>query len=396
MTTALTWRQVTARRLARHHLTPPGLAPAAAEDGVAVRPADVVRAMCGAHAQVLSAAELSIGLRIPGATRQATRDALGVQRSLVKTFGPRGTVHLLPTEDLPLWTGALSAVPAIGQAPESMRLAPEQVEELIAVIASVLADTELTADELSEQVVANTGSWAGDLVIPAFQGFWPRWRQVIPAAANSGALCYGPNRGRNVTYTNPRRWLPAFRPLEAGQAATELLRRYLFSYGPAAPRHVAQWLNAPVSFADDLFRSLAGELAEVEVDGRRLRLLAGDAVTPADTPEDEPRGVRLLPYFDAYVVGSHPRSLVYPGRAAERALAGGQAGNYPVLLVDGVVAGVWHQRRSGRRLRLTVEPLGTLTRRQSIELDDEVERVGQVLEATPELTVGAVPVGPHA
>ena len=75
--------------------------------------------------------------------------------------------------------------------------------------------------------------------------------------------------------------------------------------------------------------------------------------SPADSPcivsASAPHGVRLLPYFDAYVVGCQPRELLFPGRAAERALAGGQAGNYQVLLIDGVVAGVWHQRRSGRR-----------------------------------------------
>jgi hypothetical protein len=59
--------------------------------------------MCGAHAQVLSAAELSIGLRVAGATRSDVRAALCSERSLVKTFGPRGTVHLLPAGDLALW-----------------------------------------------------------------------------------------------------------------------------------------------------------------------------------------------------------------------------------------------------------------------------------------------------
>lgn len=32
-------------------------------------PAEAVAALCGAHAQVLSAAELSVGLRLTGATR---------------------------------------------------------------------------------------------------------------------------------------------------------------------------------------------------------------------------------------------------------------------------------------------------------------------------------------
>jgi len=61
-----------------------------------------------------------------------------------------------------------------------------------------------------------------------------------------------------------------------------------------------------------------------------------------------------------------------------------------VLLVDGVVGGVWHQRRSGRRLALTVEPLRELTPSQLRQLDDEAGLVGAVMEATPTLTVGPV------
>lgn len=81
---------------------------------------------------------------------------------------------------------------------------------------------------------------------------------------------------------------------------------------------------------------------------------------------------------------------------AERALTpSGQAGNYPVLLVDGVVSGVWHQRRSGRRLTVTVEP-STPTTAQRAELDVQVERLEAVLEGAAELTIGKVSVGPHA
>jgi hypothetical protein len=376
------WQEVSVRRLARHHLAAPGQA----------SPADVVRSLCGAHAQVLSAAELSIGLRIAGATREDTRQALWTDRSLVKTFGPRGTVHLLPTKDLPLWTGALSAVPRSGQVPPAMRLTPDQTDEIIAAVAAALSDDVLTFDELGEHVIASTGPWAGELVMPAFQGNWPRWRQVIPAAANAGALCYAPNRGRNVTYTNPHRWLPGFKPLAGDEALAELLRRYLHSYGPAAPRDFAQWLSAPTDFAADLFRSLADELEEVELDGRVAWLVAGDTSMPAERPA----GVHLLPYFDPYVVGSQPRELLFPGKAAERALAGGQAGNFPVLLVDGVVAGVWHQRRSGRGIHLTVEPLRTLRANQLRELEEQVQRIGQIVGAEPDLTIGEVTVGGHA
>ncbi len=380
----LSWAEVCARRLHRHALSSPS------QD---TPPADIVRAMCGAHAQVMPAAELSIGLRIACITQTDVREALWSKHSLVKTYGPRGTVHLLPTQDLPMWTGALSATPyGLNADARNELLTPEQAEAVIEAIAVVLEDAELTTQELTEALVDQVGSWAGDPVMAAFQGMWPRWRMVQAAAGMRGALCFGPNRGRNVTYTSPRRWLPGFRPADGRTALAEVVRRYLHAYGPATPQQFAQWLAAPRQWAMELFDSLSSQLQQVEVDGRLAWVVAGDTrVLPATS-----QSVRLLPYFDAYVVGCHPRELLFPGRAAERALTRGQAGTFPVLLINGMVAGVWHQRRSGQKLDITVEPLEELTAVQYRELDEQVERTGEILEGEPRLTLGAVRAGRHA
>lgn len=382
----MSWPEANARRLARQHLSDP--APG-------LSPADAAGAMLGAHAQVLSAAELSVGLRGEGLTRADVRTALWAddpaRRTLVKTFGPRGTVHLLPAADLPLWTGALSAVPTgPNPFPKDTRMTPDQVEEVVAAIGAALTGAELTVDELSEEVVARTGPWAGDLVMPGFQAMWPRWRQVLHLAGHRGALAYAPNRGRRATYTNP-----GYTPLPGAEAQAALVERYLYAYGPATPAHFARWLAAPKRWADGLFASLAGSGAIEEVafaEAGPAWVVAGDT----DFPAGPVRGVRLLPYFDAFAIASQPRERLFPGRAYERALGGGQAGNYPVLLVDGTVAGVWHQRRSGRRIAVTVEPLEPLSAARLRALEDEVERVGAVMEGRAELTVGTVSVGPHA
>ncbi|MEU6145954.1 winged helix DNA-binding domain-containing protein [Streptomyces sp. NPDC047081] len=397
MTLGITWNEASARRLERQFLANP------ADEDTEV--AEIVGAMLGAHAQVLSAAELSVGVRAVGVTRAGVRDALWGRRTLVKTYGPRGTVHLLPAAELPLWCAALPAVPS-GASPfaAGVRVSEEQAREIVAAIGDALDGDALdgvclTIDELSEEVVARVGSWAGDLVMPAFQGMWPRWRQVMHRAGQSGALCFGPDRGRKVTYTRP----PRFTPMPAEEAVRELVRRYLRAYGPATPRGFAKWLAAGGGWAVELFGRLAGEgvIEEVVFEGE-----AGWWVVSGDTGFPEGggaggggggvRGVRLLPYFDAYGIAAQPRELLFPGDAYRRALARGQAGNYPVLLVDGVVAGVWHQRRRGRRMTVTVEPLGRLGASQERELLAQVERVGEVLEAEAELVVGEVAAGPHA
>ncbi|WCN79095.1 winged helix DNA-binding domain-containing protein [Micromonospora sp. LH3U1] len=386
--TELSWAQVSARRLQRHGLSAPASGPDAAPD--AERVADVVSAMCGAHAQVASAAELSVGLRVRGVTRGLVRQALWRDRTLVKTRGPRGTVHLLAAADLPMWTGALTALPAPSWEQSRDLLTPAQTGQVLAAIADALAEAELTTAELTDEIVARTGPWAGERVMEAFQDNWPRWIAAMTAASRGGVICFGPNRGRATTYTSPARWLPGFTPMSGPAALADLVRRYLYAYGPATPAQFAQWLSTPVRWTTSLFDSL--DLSEVTVEGTR----AWVAVDDTDFPDDRPSGLRLLPYFDAYAVGCHPRERLFPGAAAERALARGQAGNYPVLLVDGEVAGVWHQRRSGRTIQVTVEPLRALDSGRLRELEQEVERVGEIMEGTPSLTVGTVAVGPHA
>ncbi|OLF13846.1 hypothetical protein BLA60_01245 [Actinophytocola xinjiangensis] len=372
--TAFTWAQVCARRLARHGLAGP----------LTTGPAGVASAVAGTHAQVMSAAELSIGLRLAGATRQTVREALWTDHSLVKTFGPRGTVHLLAAADLPMWTGVLGTIPfGGGQPPAHVRMTDEQTEQVIAAVEHAVADAELTIDELSDAVVAACGAWAGDPVMEAFGGKWPRWRQALHLAGLRGALCFGPGRGRKVTYTNPRRWLPGFAP--AAPAPAEILRAYLHAFGPSTPARFANWAAAPPAWARTVFTDLAGSLEEVTVDGEPAWVWRGDT----DVPDDPPRGLRLLPYFDtyAYAVGND-RPRLYPGPAFDRA-----AGNFQVMIIDGVVRGRWHQRRSGRRVVLTVEPFGRFRR---AALDEQVDRVGEILEATPELVIGEVTVGGHA
>ena len=61
-----------------------------------------------------------------------------------------------------------------------------------------------------------------------------------------------------------------------------------------------------------------------------------------------------------------------------------------------MVGGVWHQRRSGRKLAITVEPLHELTAAHRRQLGDDVDLVGAVMEAPATLTVGTVTVGAHA
>lgn len=379
----VSWPQAMARRLARQSLDDAPAAPCS--------PVTAVERMLAAQAQVATAAEVSVALRMGSGTTADVRDAVA-DRSLVRATGLRGTIHLVSAADLGIWTGTFETLPTgrFPAAPEE-HPSPREVDLLCEAIGETVRGVEpLTLEELHDGVVARVGPWAADPVMPAFQDMWPRWRLVQGVAARRGLLCFGPNRGRAVTYTAP----PAFDPVPPAQAAEELLLRYLRAYGPSTAAAYAKWHSATVGWATRTFTELAasGRITEVDFEGERAWLASDDL----DFPTEPPHGIRLLPYFDALAIAAHPRERLFPGRAYERALAGGQAGNFPVLLVDGEVAGVWHQRKSARKARISVELLGALNRRQQVALNSEVARIGRLQGLVTELIIGEVTVGAHA
>src|SRR5213594_774909 len=82
---------VAAFRLARHHLATPAVRASLAR---------VAGDMGGAQAQVMSAGALSLRARVRGLRPEDVERALWRDRTLAKIWCMRGTVHLVPSDDL--------------------------------------------------------------------------------------------------------------------------------------------------------------------------------------------------------------------------------------------------------------------------------------------------------
>jgi hypothetical protein len=387
---SLTWGQVLEFRLRRHFL----VEPAPSE-----RLVDVVGAVCGIHAQVMPAAELSIGLRVAGVSRREVREELWQRRSLVKIAGLRGTLHLFPTAELPLWLAALRANPApdADRHLEIMGIDAARMDAMVAAVAEALDGRCLSRDELGEEVVRRVGAWAAEETFPAFGGRWPSWRLAVARASGTGLICFGPSRGNRVTFVRLDQWVDAGEVPDGAAALAEVLRRYLCAYGPATHLEFAQWFRMAPAAARELVGSLAGELEQVDVEGHRAWLPAGDAAARWPAPSGT---LRLLPHFDCYAVGGYPRDVLIPpdvqATAAGRGLRRADLGRpVPALLLDGAVAGVWQRRRAGRRLEVAVEPYHPLSARQRRRLEAEAARIGEILEAEAALEIGTIDVRPH-
>jgi len=384
MAHALRWAQVWRRRLAAHWL----LEPAPREQLEAV-----VGRVCGIHAQVAASAELSLGLRVRDLRQPDVRQALWTDRTLVKTYGLRGTLHLFPTHELGLWLAALASVPSgrPAHAPDRQLLPAGRLQEVLAAMREALDGRSLTRDELGQALFARLGAWVVEPVLPAFGGQWPRWQLALGPAAQAGVLAFGPNRGNRVTYVRLDQWIGGALPMVDGPTALrEVCRRYLAAYGPITHVELARWLATTPAAARALLRELEDELEAVEVEG------FPGAVQLVGAPEPEPaaESVLLLPHFDCYVVGCHPRGRLIPSHAPA-ALQAGTAAPFPVLVVDGVVAGLWQRRQHGRRLELRVDPFRPLTSRQRRRLAEQAERIGAFFGSEIELQEGRVEPRAH-
>jgi len=366
----LGWDQVHAWRLARQRLSP------RATSGVIL---DVVRSICGLHAQLLPAAELALWARTEQLAPGALEEALWETRSLVKTWVMRGTLHILAADDLPLYAAARRT--HTPRRPPSYYtyhgVTPEELAAIEEAVPVVLGGTGMTREELADAVAARAGSPRLAEVLRS------GWGALLKPAAGRGELCFGPNQGRNVTFVASALWLGAWRVEEPEAALREVARRFLAAYGRATPEEFARWWGTEPAPAKRLFKALGDELVAVEVEGWRGWALTSTLPELLSTPPAQ--YVALLPAFDPYTVTlcRHPAVLA-PGHLAR--VSRPQGWISPVVLVGGRIVGTWEHEARREATTITCSLFMPATDALREQVAGEAERLGAFLGTPTTLT----------
>ena len=180
-------------------------------DDVVPRVADIVRDAAGIQAQEMPAAALSVRARGAGLKAADIERALVDERSIVWTWGQRGTLHLLPAEDIG-WL--LPLLGPIFNRPSRRRLELGLDEEIgargVRAIRDLLAGWgPLTRAELAGHLSARGIPTAGQAMA-----------HLIHRATLEGVICRGPNCGSKPTYVLLDDWIGPGRavPREAALA----------------------------------------------------------------------------------------------------------------------------------------------------------------------------------
>jgi hypothetical protein len=366
-TTSLKWPQILAWRLEQH-----GLASHFKHRDF-VNAANVTG---GIQAQVMSAAELGFAARVDGLKRDDIQTALWQDRTLVKTWAMRGTLHLLSSDELPLYAAArgdeipkswssyfayfgLSSdkqLAMLNAVPELLDSEPMTREELASAIAK-----QLKHPEIEQMILAS--SWGSPLKLSAFRG----------------ELCFGPNRGKNVAFVNPQKWLKNWKTIDSEEALQEIIRRYLQAYGPSTIKDFSRWWfgGSGLTLTKKMFQALDNELEMVEVEGRQLIALKS-TIEPIQQA-GKPNSVNLLPLFDAYTFGFGRSLEPILAKAHEAKVFRPQGWISAVVLVNGVIKGVWDYKVKKSDVTLTITPFESLSAAIKKKIDAEAEHISVFL-----------------
>jgi len=333
--------------------------------------ARVVGEIGGVQAQVMSAAELQAAVRVDCRVEDV-RDALWKRKTLAKTWLMRGTLHLVPAEDLPLFTAAIRArsMQVRNSWLKFVQLSEPEFWDVVEAIGQALDGQVLTRDEL----VARVGNGRSERIREVMKS---GWGGILKPVARRGLLCFGPSRGQSVTFVRPQQWFGSWREIDPDRALVEVARRYLRAYGPATKEDFTRWMGSWTGVGKAAWAGLADELVGVTIEGGRADVLSVDVKLISKQRVEE--SIQLLPPFDPYVMGHSSRDHIV--EAANLSKVSRTAGWISaVVLVDGKVAGTWkHVVAGDAGLRITVEPFRRLSAKTTAGVRRKAESLAEAL-----------------
>jgi hypothetical protein len=328
-------------------------------------PVEVVRDAAGIQAQDANAARLGIRARSARTSVSDVERARAEDRSIVRTWAMRGTLHLLATEDL-CWQRTLFAE-------RELEWSRRRLSEALGV--------DRRAQERSVRLIVRMLEKEGVVtrreVLDRLEGAGIEFERQTAGhhlprlAVLEGVACLGPDRGRDTTYVLTRDWIGEPPAVERDRALAELASRYLAAFGPADEADMAAWAGLGLGECRAALASISSELAEVRVGPLRLAMLRRATLRG-------PRGrlVRMLPGFDNYLIGHASRDFAVPPEHAGRVWPGGGIIR-PTVLVDGHAIGTWTTRRAKGRNQISLDAFAALDDDVIAAISREVEDIGR-------------------
>lgn len=322
--------------------------------------ADVVTWFGAMQAQEINSGLWSLGVRLPGWNIDRVREALE-ERTVVRTWPMRGTVHWVPAADAK-WMLELTGAKALAGAArrrEYHGFDEETANRAVEALRNALAEGGRLTRAECLAAIEKTGA-----PVKGGAGYHFLWY-----ASQLGVSCIAPNRGSEQTFVLLDEWVPEPNRPSREEALATLALRYFRSHGPTTGKDFAGWTGLNLTESRQAVAEAGDSLVTVEVDGTEMVTAPVDEVPSAPPPE-----VLVLPGFDEYLLGYKERSLMLDDEHMQAIVPGRNGVFRPTIVRDGRVIGTWKRKsRTQKRTVLEAKSLVRVTKRGRREIEEAFE-----------------------
>ncbi len=335
-------------------------------------PETVAYELTGVQAQILTASMLALWNRSAAGAESETAVAtrLFEQRTLLRLWGQRHTLHLYDTADWPVIYAAFADRRTWWERDAERDPAVEIAEFRAGVTRAAALLRE--RGTLSRKELRAAG-------VPMPEALFSPWGGVFAELVRIGEACHALWDGGEARYAHRSHWLPelTWTPPTSAEANIALARRYFRGYGPATVADFAYWRGGAAGPAKTAVEGMSGELVELEAEAESGPLLVGreDVDRLMETPpEREAWPVRMLGRFDPLLLAHRVKDWVVPAKYYNRVWR--PAGHIEATVLEhGRAVATWRYDRIGAgQLAIRVFPFRSpLTR----HVGKEVRRQGK-------------------
>jgi hypothetical protein len=332
-------------------------------------PAEAVASLVCLQAQDYLGGLWSVGARLPGSTEADIERALA-ERTIVRTWPLRGTLHLVAARDV-RWLLDLLAPRTIAiQAKRHKRdygLDDAEFARCRKILHRALRGENQLSRDAIYALLERDGIATAD----------QRGLQILWRLAHEGLLCFGSRQGKQHGFVLLDEWLPESPSRDRGSALTELTRRYFESHGPATLADFAGWCGLTLTEAREGIEAAASALESETENGKTYWF--GHDTDPRVKKSRRESSVLLLSSFDEYLLGYKDRAAALDPVHLKKVIPVNNGLFRPTMAIDGRVIGTWKRTLTKDAVEVAFAPFVELSKAQNAAFDREARRYAKFL-----------------
>lgn len=334
-------------------------------------PGELVKWLGPVQAQDFFGSLWAINIRLKKALTEPEVEKAITEKTIVRSWPMRGTLHFCAPEDLrwmltyltPRVFARFKSILEKDGIDKAVRTKSKKVFEKI-----LAGGNQLTRDEMYYALKKAKISTDGT-----------RGLHLLGTAAQDGLICFGPRKGKQHTFVLVDEWIQSSEPLPTKEEAmAELAKRYIRSHGPVVVEDFAWWAGLNKGESASAFASVAKEFETAMVNEKEFWFDPNSA-------EAKPKAAKayLLPTYDEYGIAYKNRDEFIAND--EYRLVGGLFTS--ALMMNGRMIGTWRRVLEKKSAAVEFRAFNKFTTAQKTAILKEANNYGKFIGLPVKATI---------